>query len=176
MSYLAERGGIVDNDEGSYLVMLEGYVQQYDNEGDEKEVQIVADQNMLDLTEFGQRIALEKGMRPREAYMSDLFRPDMTKPEIQRNYPQLQAELHPVARRRRSILSSSPLSPLPVSAMPGLPPDRTAGGRFWRPAVSRSDCAWRVSPWAASLSPWAILLALRPSTKSDYRYGLGGPR
>ena len=53
MSYLAERGRIIDNDEGSYLIMLEGYVQRFNNEGDEKDVQIVAfDQNMLDLTEF----------------------------------------------------------------------------------------------------------------------------
>ena len=95
MSYLAERGRIIDNDEGSYLVMLEGYVQRYNNEGDEKEVQIVAfDQNMLDLTEFSPKDSAGKGIRPREAYMSDLFRPDMTKPEIRRNYPQLRAELH----------------------------------------------------------------------------------
>jgi lipopolysaccharide export system permease protein len=95
MSYLAERGRIIDNDEGSYLIMLDGFVQRFNNEGDEKDVQIVAfDQNMLDLTEFSPKDSGGKELRPREAYTSDLLRPDVTKPEIRRNYPQLRAELH----------------------------------------------------------------------------------
>ena len=62
MSYLAERGRIIDNDEGSYLIMLDGYVQRFNNEGDEKDVQIVAfDQNMLDLTEFSPKDSGGKG-------------------------------------------------------------------------------------------------------------------
>ncbi len=53
MSYLAERGRIISNDEGSYLVMLEGYVHRYNDEDKDKDVQIVAfDQNMIDLSEF----------------------------------------------------------------------------------------------------------------------------
>src|SRR5262245_24753738 len=68
MSYLAERGRIIDNDEGSYLIMLDGYVQRFSKKGDGKDVQIVAfDQNMLDLTEFSPKDSDGKEMRPREA-------------------------------------------------------------------------------------------------------------
>jgi lipopolysaccharide export system permease protein len=95
MSYLAERGRIIDNDEGSYLIMLDGYVQRFNKEDNEKDVQIVAfDQNMLDLTEFSPKDNAGKEVRPRETYTSDLLWPDMTKPDIRRNYPQLRAELH----------------------------------------------------------------------------------
>ena len=53
MSYLAERGRILSNDEGSYLVMFDGYVHRFNAEDKNKAVQIVAfDQNMLDLSEF----------------------------------------------------------------------------------------------------------------------------
>ena len=159
MSYLAERGRIIDNDEGSYLVMLEGYVQRYNNEGDEKEVQIVAfDQNMLDLTEFSPKDSAGKGMRPREAYMSDLFRPDMTKPEIRRNYPQLRAELHDRL--------ATPLYPLVFAfvAIAFLGHARTARENRWGQILAAFGIA--VGLRAAGItvgnmvvvSPWAILL------------------
>jgi lipopolysaccharide export system permease protein len=159
MSYLAERGRIIDNDEGSYLVMLEGYVQRYDNEGDEKEVQIVAfDQNMLDLTEFSPKDSAGKGMRPREAYMSDLFRPDMTKPEIRRNYPQLRAELHDRL--------ATPLYPLVFAfiAIACLGHARTTRQNRWGQILAACGIAvgLRVAGITlgnmVALSPWAILL------------------
>ncbi len=159
MSYLAERGRIIDNDEGSYLVMLEGYVQRYNNEGDEKEVQIVAfDQNMLDLTEFSPKDSAGKGMRPREAYMSDLFRPDMTKPEIRRNYPQLRAELHDRL--------ATPLYPLVFAfvAIAFLGHARTTRQNRWGQILAACGIAvgLRVAGITlgnmVALSPWAILL------------------
>jgi lipopolysaccharide export system permease protein len=159
MSYLAERGRIIDNDEGSYLVMLEGYVQRYNNEGDEKEVQIVAfDQNMLDLTEFSPKDSAGKGMRPREAYMSDLFRPDMTKPEIRRNYPQLRAELHDRL--------ATPLYPLVFAfiAIACLGHARTTRQNRWGQILAACGIAvgLRVAGITlgnmVALSPWAILL------------------
>ena len=53
MSYLAERGQILSNDDGAYLVMFDGYVQRLDTQGTDKGVQIVAfDQNMLDLSQL----------------------------------------------------------------------------------------------------------------------------
>ncbi len=79
MSYLAERGRIINNDDGSYLVMFDGYVQRLDAENVDKGVQIVAfDQNMLDLSEFAPQDASDKEYRPREQYLSDLlnFGPD----------------------------------------------------------------------------------------------------
>ncbi len=79
MSYLAERGRILSNDEGSYLVMFDGYVQRLDAENADKAVQIVAfDQNMLDLSELAPQDTGDKEYRPREQYLSDLlnFGPD----------------------------------------------------------------------------------------------------
>lgn len=95
MSYLAERGRIITNDEGSYLVMLDGYVHRYNAEDKDKNVQIVAfDQNMLDLSEFAPKDTASKDVRPREMYFSDLVSPDTTDKAIQRGYGQIRAELH----------------------------------------------------------------------------------
>ncbi len=95
MSYLAERGRIITNDDGSYLVMFEGYVQRYNSEDKDKNVQIVAfDQNMLDISEFSPKDNSDKDLRPREKYISDLLSPDMSNPAIKRNYGQIRSELH----------------------------------------------------------------------------------
>jgi len=159
MSYLAERGRIIDNDEGSYLIMLDGYVQRFNNEGDEKDVQIVAfDQNMLDLTEFSPKDSGGKEMRPREAYSSDLLHPDMTKPEVSRNYPRLRAELHDRL--------ATPLYPLVFAfiAIAFLGHARTARENRWGQILAAFGIA--VGLRAAGItvgnmvvvSPWAILL------------------
>jgi lipopolysaccharide export system permease protein len=95
MTYLAERGRILTNDDGSYLIMFGGYVQRSNRESKDKDVQIVAfDQNMLDLSEFGQDDADSKDVRPREKYTSELIYPDMTNPDIARSYPKIRTELH----------------------------------------------------------------------------------
>ncbi len=159
MSYLAERGRIIDNDEGSYLIMLDGYVQRFNNEGDEKDVQIVAfDQNMLDLTEFSPKDSGGKEMRPREAYSSDLLRPDMTRPEVRRNYPQLRAELHDRL--------ATPLYPLVFAfiAIAFLGHAHTARENRWGQILAAFGIAvgLRAAGIAVgnmvAVSPWAILL------------------
>ncbi len=95
MSYLAERGRIITNDEGSYLVMLEGYVHRYNAEDKDKAVQIVAfDQNMLDLSEFNPNDDAEKDLRPRERYLMELISPDPDDKVLQRHAGRLRAELH----------------------------------------------------------------------------------
>ena len=95
MSYLAERGRIITNDEGSYLVMLDGYVQRFRSNEKDKDVQMVAfDQNMLDLSEFSPKDNSGKDVRPREMYLGDLISPDMTNKAVQREYGQIRAELH----------------------------------------------------------------------------------
>ena len=95
MSYLAERGRIITNDEGSYLVMLDGYVHRYNAEDKDRNVQIVAfDQNMLDLSEFAPKDTTSKDVRPREMYFSDLVSPDMNDKATQRGYGQIRGELH----------------------------------------------------------------------------------
>ncbi len=95
MSYLADRGRIINNDDGSYLVMFQGYVHRYNDEDKDKNVQIVAfDQNMLDISEFSPKDTEGRDLRPRESYISDLISPDMKNPIIQRNYGQIRSELH----------------------------------------------------------------------------------
>src|SRR6185437_8149247 len=95
MSYLAERGRIVTNDEESYLVMFDGYVHRYNSEDKNQNVQIVAfDQNMLDLSEFAPKDTTGTDVRPREMYFSDLLSPNMTDKAIQRSYGQIRGELH----------------------------------------------------------------------------------
>jgi len=95
MSYLAERGRIITNDDGSYLVMFQGFVHRYNDEDKDKNVQIVAfDQNMLDISEFSPKDSEGKDLRPRESYTSDLITPDMKNPIVQRNAGQIRSELH----------------------------------------------------------------------------------
>jgi lipopolysaccharide export system permease protein len=95
MSYLAERGRIITNDEGSYLVMLEGYVHRYNVGDKDKNVQIVAfDQNMIDLSEFSPKDDSGKDLRPREQYTSELIFPDMDNPTNRRNAGKIRSELH----------------------------------------------------------------------------------
>ena len=95
MSYLAERGRIITNDDGSYLVMFQGYVHRLNDEDKDKNVQIVAfDQNMLDISEFSPKDNSDKDLRPREKYIGDLINPDMSNPATQRNYGQIRSELH----------------------------------------------------------------------------------
>jgi len=95
MSYLAERGRIVTDEDGSYLVMLDGYVQRYSRKDKEKDIKIVAfDQNMLDLSELSPKEKGGKDVRPREMYVSELAAPDMKNPMVKRSYGQIRSELH----------------------------------------------------------------------------------
>jgi lipopolysaccharide export system permease protein len=95
MTYLAERGRILTNDDGSYLVMFGGYVERSNRESKDKDVQVVAfDQNMLDLSEFGQDDDESKDVRPREKYTSELIYPNMADPAIAQSYPKIRTELH----------------------------------------------------------------------------------
>ena len=95
MSYLAEKGRIISNDDGSYLVMFDGYVHRYDAENTDKSVQIVAfDQNMLDISEFSPKDDDDKELRPRERYIGDLISPDPNDKIAKTFYGQLRSELH----------------------------------------------------------------------------------
>jgi len=95
MSYLAERGRILSNDEGSYLVMFDGYVHRFNEEDKNKAVQIIAfDQNMLDLSEFGSKDGGGNELRPRERSLSELINPDLKDKRANQNLGQLRSELH----------------------------------------------------------------------------------
>jgi len=95
MSYLAEKGRIISNDDGSYLVMFDGYVHRYSAENTDKSVQIIAfDQNMLDISEFSPKDDDDKELRPRERYIGDLISPDPNDKIAKTFYGQLRSELH----------------------------------------------------------------------------------
>ncbi len=95
MSYLAEKGRIISNDDGSYLVMFDGYVHRYNAENPDKSVQIIAfDQNMLDISEFSPKDNDDKELRPRERYIGDLISPDPNDKIAKTFYGQLRSELH----------------------------------------------------------------------------------
>jgi len=95
MSYLAERGRIISNDDGSYLVMFEGHVHRYEVKDPAKGVQIVAfDQYVLNISDFSAKDTSSKELRPRERYLSELLNPD---PKLLKNKGasgQLRTELH----------------------------------------------------------------------------------
>jgi lipopolysaccharide export system permease protein len=95
VSYLAERGRILSNDDGSYLVMFKGYVHRFNGEDKDKDVQIVAfDQNMLDVSQFGEKTQGSNELPPRERSLGDLISPDADDKLAMRNYGQLRSELH----------------------------------------------------------------------------------
>jgi lipopolysaccharide export system permease protein len=159
MSYLAERGRIISNDEGSYLVMLEGYVHRYNSEDKDKEVQIVAfDQNMIDLSDFTPKDNTGKDLRPREQYTSELFFPDMNNPTNKRNAGRIRAELHERL--------STPLYPLAFVfiAVALLGHARTTRESRWKQIIAAFGIAvgLRVAGFAAgnltALNAWAVPL------------------
>jgi lipopolysaccharide export system permease protein len=159
MSYLAERGRIISNDEGSYLVMLEGYVHRYNSEGKDKEVQIVAfDQNMIDLSEFTPKDNSGKDLRPREQYTSELFFPVMNNPTNKRNAGRIRSELHERL--------STPLYPLAFVfiALALLGHARTTRESRWMQIIAAFGIAvgLRVAGFAAgnltAINAWAVSL------------------
>ena len=159
MSYLAERGRIITNDQGSYLVMLDGYVHRYNAGEPDKPVQIVVfDQNMLDLSEFSPKDKAGKDLRPRESYFSDLLNPDMTNPVTMRNYGQIRSELHDRL--------ATPLYPLVFAfiAIALLAHARTTRESRWAQILLAFGIAvaLRVAGITAgnlvALSPWAVVL------------------
>ena len=159
MSYLAERGRIITNDEGSYLVMFDGYVHRYNSEDKNQNVQIVAfDQNMLDLSEFAPKDTTGNDVRPREMYFSDLLSPDMNDKAIQRNYGQIRGELHDRL--------ATPLYPLAFAfiAIALLAHPRTTRESRWGQILTAFGIALglRIAGLTSgnllTINPWAVVL------------------
>jgi len=159
MSYLAERGRIITNDEGSYLVMFDGYVHRYNSEDKDQNVQIVAfDQNMLDLSEFAPKDTTGNDVRPREMYFSDLISPNMNDKAIQRSYGQIRGELHDRL--------ATPLYPLAFAfiAIALLAHPRTTRESRWRQILTAFGIALglRVAGLTSgnllTINPWAVVL------------------
>jgi lipopolysaccharide export system permease protein len=159
MSYLAERGRIITNDEGSYLVMFDGYVHRYNSEDKNQNVQIVAfDQNMLDLSEFAPKDTGGNDVRPREMHFSDLLNPDMNDKAIQRNYGQIRGELHDRL--------ATPLYPLAFAfiAIALLAHPRTTRESRWGQILTAFGIALglRIAGLTSgnllTINPWAVVL------------------
>jgi lipopolysaccharide export system permease protein len=95
MSYLADRGRIISNDDGAYLVMFDGHVQRYEPQSSDKGVQIVAfDQYVLNISDFSPKDTESKDLQPRERYLSELINPDPSLLVGRGNIGQIRTELH----------------------------------------------------------------------------------
>ena len=95
MSYLADRGRIVSNDDGSYLVMFDGHVHRYEAKSPDQGVQIVAfDQYVLNISDLNAKDTGSKELRPRERYLGELLNPDPKLLKAKGAVGQLRTELH----------------------------------------------------------------------------------
>jgi lipopolysaccharide export system permease protein len=93
MSYLAERGQIVKQDNGSYMIMSTGHVLSQDAASEPPRI-IAFDRYALDLDAFDEKMSDDKDLRPRERYYSELVSPDPESRLYKRNPGQFRAELH----------------------------------------------------------------------------------
>ncbi len=93
MSYLAERGHIVKQDTGSYMIMTTGHVVSQDNAKEPPRI-VAFDKYALDLNAFDERTGSDNDLRPREMYYSELAAPDTRTRTYKRNPGQFRAEFH----------------------------------------------------------------------------------
>lgn len=99
MTYLANRGQIITNDEGSYLVMKDGHIHRQDTKktskpGSDSEVKIVAfEQYIFDISQYGSKSG-KSTLRRGELYLSELLNPDPKNPDYLRSPGRYIAEVH----------------------------------------------------------------------------------
>ena len=95
MSYLADRGRIISNDDGAYLVMFDGHVHRYEKKSPDQGVQIVAfDQYIFNISDLNPKDAGSNELRPRERYLSDLLNPGPNVLKAKGAADRLRTELH----------------------------------------------------------------------------------
>jgi lipopolysaccharide export system permease protein len=95
MSYLADRGRIISNDDGAYLVMFDGHVHRYEKRSPDQGVQIVAfDQYIFNISDLNPKDAGSNELRPRERYLSDLLNPGPNVLKAKGAADRLRTELH----------------------------------------------------------------------------------
>jgi lipopolysaccharide export system permease protein len=91
-SYLAERGFIVEQPGGSYLVMSSGHILR---SAQGKDTQIIAfDKYAVDLDGFEQKNAEAPDLKPRERYFSELINPETTSKSFKDQPNRFITELH----------------------------------------------------------------------------------
>jgi lipopolysaccharide export system permease protein len=94
-TYLADRGHIISNADGAYLVMFDGDVQSLSAENLDQGARIVNfDQYTLDMSQFDPEDDNGKGLQPRERYLSELINPDPNDLLANQNPGLLRQELH----------------------------------------------------------------------------------
>jgi lipopolysaccharide export system permease protein len=95
MSYLADRGRIISNDDGAYLVMFDGHVHRFETKSPDQGVQIVAfDQYLLNISDLNPKDTGSKELRPRERSLGELLNPDPKLLKAKGSVGQLRTELH----------------------------------------------------------------------------------
>jgi lipopolysaccharide export system permease protein len=95
MSYLANHGRVINNDDGVFLVMFDGHVQRYERETPDKGVQIVAfDQYVLNISGINPKDTSDTELRPHERSLSELLYPDPKLLEVKGGAGQFRTELH----------------------------------------------------------------------------------
>ena len=95
MSYLANRGRVINNDDGAFLVMFDGHVQRYEPNTPDKGVQIVAfDQYVLNISEVNPKDSSDVELRPHERFLGELLNPDPKLLEVKGSAGQFRTELH----------------------------------------------------------------------------------
>ena len=95
MSYLADRGRIISNDDGAYLVMFDGHVHRFETKSPDQGVQIVAfDQYLLNISDLNPKDNGSKELRPRERYLGELLNPDPKLLKAKGAVGQIRTELH----------------------------------------------------------------------------------
>jgi lipopolysaccharide export system permease protein len=95
MSYLADRGRILSNDQGSFLIMFDGYVHRYNAKDKDKSVQIIAfDQNIVDLSKFTEGDRQRNKLEPKQMPLMSLINPPPEDEVTDKEYGLLRYELH----------------------------------------------------------------------------------
>jgi lipopolysaccharide export system permease protein len=92
-SYLAERGAIVKQDGGAFLVMSEGHILRRTSANEPAQV-IAFKQNIVDLARFEQKTNDGGDLKPRERYFGELVSPAPGTYPARTGLGQLRAELH----------------------------------------------------------------------------------
>lgn len=93
MTYLAEEGRIMKQDDGrALLVMRNGHIQRQN--GKSKAVTIIVfDSYLFDISQFGPKEG-PRDFKPRERFMSELFHPDPNDKFYRENQGKFRSELH----------------------------------------------------------------------------------
>jgi lipopolysaccharide export system permease protein len=93
MTYLAESGRIIKQEDGrALLVMRNGHIQRQN--GKSKAVQIIVfDSYLFDISQFGPKEGA-RDYKPRERFLSELLNPDVNDPFYKQNTGKFRSELH----------------------------------------------------------------------------------